>query len=102
MKKQISEMTSEECLDELTFRHFKNLLLKARKKSIESIAASALVYQALDDMCIDADNIPSNAENADSLLDAISCFIDYGEYSVAGIMREIKAAYGMGEKEETE
>lgn len=94
MKKPISEMTVEECNDELVFRRFKSLLEKARKKQVEATAATALVYQALEDMCIDADQISSDAENADSLEDAISCFIDYGEYSVAGIMREVKAAYG--------
>lgn len=87
-------MTSEECLDELTFRRFKSLLEKARKKSVEAAAASALVFQALEDMCIDADRVRSDAENAATLLEAISCYIDYGEYSVAGIMREIKGAYG--------
>lgn len=99
MKKPISEMSVEECSDELVFRRFKSLLEKARKKQTEATAATALVYRALEDMCIDADQIPSDAENADNLEDAISCFIDYGEYSVAGIMREVKAAYG---KEPTE
>ena len=94
MKKPISEMTVEECNDELVFRRVKSLLEKARKKQVEATAATALVYQALEDMCIDADQIKSDAENADNLDDAISCFISYGEYSVAGIMREIKAAYG--------
>lgn len=94
MRKPISEMTTEECNDELVFRRFKSLLEKARKKQTEATAATALVYRALEDMCIDADQIPSDAENADNLEDAISCFIDYGEYSVAGIMREVKAAYG--------
>lgn len=94
MKKPISEMSVEECSDELVFRRFKSLLEKARKKQTEATAATELVYQALEDMCIDADHISTDAENADNLEEAISCFIDYGEYSVAGIMREVKAAYG--------
>ncbi len=87
-------MTPEECLDDLTFRRFKSLLEKARKKAVEATAASALVFQALEDMCIDAEQIPTGAENANNLLEAVSCYIDYGEYSVAGIMREVKGAYG--------
>lgn len=39
------------------------------------------------------DEIPSAAENAENLEEAICCFIDYGEYSVSGIMREVRAAY---------
>lgn len=87
-------MTPEECLDDLTFRRFKSLLEKARKKAAEAMAASTLVFQALEDMHIDAEQIPTGAENANNLLEAVSCYIDYGEYSVAGIMREVKGAYG--------
>ena len=50
--------------------------------------------QVLDDMCIEPDHVPSIAENADNLEQAITCYIAYGEYSVAGIMREVKEAYG--------
>ena len=49
-------------------------------------------------MCIDADQISSEAENADNLLQAISCYIDYGEYGVAGIMKEVRGAYGTTDK----
>lgn len=49
-------------------------------------------------MCIDPDEIPSAAENADNLEEAICCFIDYGEYSVSGIMREVRAAYKEAEE----
>lgn len=49
-------------------------------------------------MCIDPDKIPSAAENAENLEEAICCFIDYGEYSVSGIMREVRAAYKEAEE----
>lgn len=52
----------------------------------------------LEDMCIDQDEIPSAAENAENLEEAICCFIDYGEYSVSGIMREVRAAYKEAEE----
>ena len=38
------------------------------------------------------------AENAENLEEAICCFIDYGEYSVSGIMREVRAAYKEAEE----
>ena len=40
----------------------------------------------------------SAAENAENLEEAICCFIDYGEYSVSGIMREVRAAYKEAEE----
>jgi hypothetical protein len=61
MKKNISEMTAEECSDDLVFRRFKSLLEKARKKQTEATAATAIVMQALEDMCIDADYIDTEA-----------------------------------------
>jgi len=94
MRKAINEMTPEEFSDELVFRRFKNLLEKARKKQVEASAATHLVYLALEDMCIDADQISTDAENARNLEEAISCYIDYGEYSAAGIMKEVREAYG--------
>ena len=39
------------------------------------------------------DDIPSDAENADNLSDAITCYIDYGEYDIQKIMDEIEKAY---------
>ena len=91
--KSISDMSPEECLEELAFRRFRNLLTSARKKQVASSAATYLVYQALEDLCIDADTVKTEAENADNLLEAISCYIQYGEYSVAGIMKELRAAW---------
>ena len=91
--KKISEMTPDEVLTEQALAVFKRRLEQARKKSVESAAATKAVFDALEDMCIDPDEIPSAAENAENLEEAICCFIDYGEYSVSGIMREVRAAY---------
>ena len=41
---------------------------------------------------------PVGGGNAENLEEAICCFIDYGEYSVSGIMREVRAAYKEAEK----
>lgn len=90
--KKISEMTPGEALTEQALAVFKRRLEQARKKSVENAATKA-VFDALEDMCIDQNEIPSAAENAENLEEAICCFIDYGEYSVSGIMREIREAY---------
>lgn len=94
MKKPISDMTPAECNDEMVFGIFERLLKKARRKQAEATEATALIFEALDDMCIDPDEIPSDAENAGTLKEAICCYIDYGGYSVAGIMKEVREAYG--------
>ena len=89
--KKISEMTPGEALTEQALAVFKRRLEQARKKAVET--ATKAVFDALEDMCIEPDEIPSAAENAENLEEAICCFIDYGEYSVSGIMREVRAAY---------
>lgn len=96
--KKISEMTPGEALTEQALAAFKRRLERAKRKAEESCAAKQAVFAALEDMCIDPSEIPTSAENADNLEEAISCFIDYGEYSVAGIMREVRKAYEEVEK----
>ena len=72
--KKISEMTPGEALTEQTLTIFKRRLEQARKKSVESAAATKAVFDALEDMCIDPDEIPSSAENAENLEEAIFLF----------------------------
>lgn len=93
----ISNMTEEQAADELAFREFEKLLRTARRKAVAAKKAEREVFDVLGDMCIADDMVPTNAENANNLLEAICCYIQYGEYSVAGIMREVKAAYGQQE-----
>lgn len=40
----------------------------------------------------DPSTIPSKAENAENLRDAISCYMQYGEYDVDSLIDEIKRA----------
>ena len=96
-KKNVAEMTAGEAMDELTFAEFEKLLKKAKRAAEKSEQTERAVFDALDDMCIDPSIIPSAAENAETLEEAIACYISYGEYSVAGIMREVRQAYGKGE-----
>lgn len=60
--KKISEMTPGEALTEQALAVFKRRLEQARKKAVESAAATKAVFDALEDMCIDPGEIPSAAE----------------------------------------
>ena len=93
-RSKISDLTPEEAQDELTFMEFEKALKTARLKALTAQKAEDVVFILLEDMCIDAECVPSKAENADNLKEAICCYLSYGEYSIAGIMREVREAYG--------
>lgn len=92
IRKQISQMTEQQCLNELTYDNLRKLLKKARAAQVRADEALRRVFLVLEDMCLDLD-APTDAENADNLDDAVSCYIQYGEYSIAGLIKEIKAQY---------
>lgn len=92
-REQISKLTSEQAADELTFMEFEKLLRTAKRKAVAAQEAENSVFKALEDMCIDAESVPTEAENADNLKEAIACYFSYDEYSATGIMREVRAAY---------
>lgn len=54
--KKISEMTPGEALTEQALAVFKRRLEQARKKAVESAATKA-VFDALEDMCIEPDEM---------------------------------------------
>lgn len=91
--KDISEMTDGEVMEELAFYAFQKILENARAKARAAQRAEAKVIQALEDFCLDASEIKTEAENADNLLEAILCYLQYGEYSISGIMKELRAAW---------
>ena len=94
---KISKRTPEQAADELVFMWFEKALRAAKRKAVSAQAAENEVFKLLQDMCIDPESVPTEAENADSLADAITCYLSYDEYSVAGIMREVRGAYTEGE-----
>lgn len=96
-RENIVEMTPEECSDELVMMSIKKLLQKARKKSKESDEALRTVYEAIEDMCIDLD-AHSYAENADTLEEAINCYVQYGEYNLTDLLKEIRQQYTTNEE----
>lgn len=86
--------------DDKVFRIIENALRRAKRAAEKAQSAEKIVFDLLDDACIDPEDAPTEAENASNLAEAITCFLSYDEYSVAGIMKEIRGAYGMGEKGE--
>lgn len=91
-RNKISEMTSEEAMDELTFMEVKKLLQKAKKAYEKAQEAEAAVFSALENMCLDL-GVPTDAENASDLGEAVACYLNYGEYTLSGLMKEIKEQY---------
>lgn len=90
--KKITDLTPEEAQDELVFMEIEKLIRRAKKAADRSRKAEGDVFEALDNLCIDLDT-HSKAENADILGDAISCYINYGEFGLTNVMREIRTAY---------
>lgn len=68
-------------------KDIRKLIQKARKKSIELNDATQAVFDVLSDIDL---NVPTDAENADDLEQAISCYIQYGEFSIDELLDEIK------------
>ena len=91
-REDIANMTPGECLDETVFASIKNKLKRVREMHKNSDRALASIYQALDDMCIDSDT-PIDTESADTLGEAINCYVQYGEGSLSKLMSVIKARY---------
>lgn len=89
---QISQMTSEQALDESVMLELKKLIQKARKADQKAEEAHLAVFKALEDMCIDI-SVPFAAEGADNLGDAVSCYIQYGEFGLKNVLFEIRKQY---------
>ena len=100
MKKSVSEMTAQECQDELVFAAFEKLLRRGKVMYNRAQTAETAIFTALEDMCIDGESVSTGAENANNLCEAICCFLHHNEYSINGIMKEVRAAYGKQEQED--
>ena len=89
----VSNTTPEQAADELIMIEVKKLLQKAKKAYEKAQEKEAAVFRMLeDDMCLDME-APSEAENANNLGEAITCWLSYDEYSLAGLIKEIRAQY---------
>ncbi len=47
------------------------------------------VYAILEDKYVDLD-VDTGAENTDTLEEAINCFVQYGEYGLTNLLKEIR------------
>jgi hypothetical protein len=70
----------------------RSLIEKARNFEMRKNELITDIYFLLEDY--EPENIPSGAENASNLEEAISCFIQYGEYGLESIMKEISELLG--------
>lgn len=88
----ISQMTPEQAASELKLRELEKLIRKAKKAYEKAQEAEAAVFQMLDNMHLDLE-APSEAENAENLDQAVACYLNYGEFSLSGLMSEIRMQY---------
>lgn len=69
------------------------LIEDAREKQIIAQNAIGSVMDAIEDIgIVDLSRFKTQAENADNLEEAIYCYIQYGEFDVDSIIKEIKVA----------
>ena len=97
-KNHASEIIPEEALDQRVIYTLDRKLQAAR--NAQKIADQRLraVFDELDKLYIEPGEIPTEAENATTLEEAIACYVQYNEYTRSGLLREIKAAYASVEK----
>ena len=69
---------------------FKKLLRTAKIAQAKASEAEQKLFSLLYEFEININHIPTHAENADNLEEAISCYISYGEYGEANVLREIE------------
>ena len=96
MKKAISELSPLEALDQSVLFVLDRKLQAARNAQKIADRRLQVFFDELENLCIDPSEHPTAAENASTLEEAITCYVQYGEYTRSGLLREIKAAYGKG------
>ena len=74
----------------MDIKEVKRLIQKARKLSEQKSIVTLEIFNILEKSGIDLEN-KSNADNADDLEQAITCYIDYNEYNIKSIIEEIKS-----------
>jgi hypothetical protein len=71
---------------------FDKLIVTAKKYYDKAQVAEGELFAYLEQELqnVDLEGIPSKAENADNVKDAISCYLHYDEYSPLQIWNELK------------
>lgn len=93
MSRRIADMTADEAMKEQTLRNIKSALKQAKNKANAAQAAEQRVYTMLEDAHVNLQAV-TQAENADNLDEAIACYLSYDEYTLDGLMEEIREQYG--------
>lgn len=96
MNKPISELLPDEALDQSVLFVLDRKLQAARNAQKIADRHLQAFFDELENLCIDPSEHPTAAENASTLEEAITCYVQYGEYTRSGLLREIKSAYGKG------
>lgn len=96
MNKPISELLPDEALDQSVLFVLDRKLQAARNAQKIADRRLQAFFDELESLRIDPSEHPTAAENASTLEEAITCYVQYGEYTRSGLLREIKAAYGKG------
>lgn len=81
-KKPISELTSEEALDQLALNTLERKLMAARNAQALADKKLQAVLDEIESLCTD-----------NSLEEAVTRYVRKGEYTRTGIMRELRSAY---------
>ena len=77
----------------IDYKKLRSLIESARKKQVVAQNALGSVMEAIEDLgIIDLSRFETKAENASNLEEAICCYIQYGEFDVDSIIKEIKVA----------
>lgn len=86
----------------LTKDEFKLKMRKARNAFIRAKNKEDELYDLIDSEYnhLDLSHIPSNAENAYNLYEAISCYLSYGEYNIDSLWEELQL--GLNKSNESE
>lgn len=86
----------------LTKDEFKLKMRKARNAFIRAQNKEDELYYLIDSEYnnLDLSHIPTKAENADNLYEAISCYLSYGEYNIDSLWEELQ--FGLNKSNETE
>ncbi|MCI6468146.1 hypothetical protein A8806_110142 [Faecalicatena orotica] len=69
-----------------------NLIQEAKRDQERANKSAELVFNTINDIFNNPDlqKIPTGAENAENLEEAIACYIQYGEYDIQGIIKELE------------
>lgn len=81
-------------MTETNKKKISNALERAREKFLkaeeEERKLNSLIEKVLPEM--DFSEISTKAENAENLEEAISCYVQYGEHNIEGIIEELESA----------